>query len=283
MRKISALLLLAHILVLPLVAQSQSTKVLSDYIKEINQFNKRNPQEKVYLHFDNTGYFLGDTIWFKAYNVLAEHHRFSPLSKVLHVELLTPQGEVIANRKLMIENGQCHGEFPLKRIYRSGFYEVRAYTRGMLNFGDDCVFSRVFPVYDEPEKDGDYSEKAMDSGFGVKNKRKIEKKGDKVNIAFFPEGGNAVVGLASRIGFKAWGEKGEDLHITGAVYNSSGNSVSFLSTYNQGMGFFELLPETTSYKVIVEHEGKKYDFNFSDILPVGYVMRIMIAMKKHTR
>ena len=274
MRKISALLLLAHILVLPLVAQSQSTKVLSDYIKEINQFNKRNPQEKVYLHFDNTGYFLGDTIWFKAYNVLAEHHRFSPLSKVLHVELLTPQGEVIANRKLMIENGQCHGEFPLKRIYRSGFYEVRAYTRGMLNFGDDCVFSRVFPVYDEPEKDGNYSEKAMDSGFGVKNKRKIEKKGDKVNIAFFPEGGNAVVGLASRIGFKAWGEKGEDLHITGAVYNSSGNSVSFLSTYNQGMGFFELLPETTSYKVIVEHEGKKYDFNFSDILPVGYVMRI---------
>lgn len=92
MRKISALLLLAHILVLPLVAQSQSTKVLSDYIKEINQFNKRNPQEKVYLHFDNTGYFLGDTIWFKAYNVLAEHHRFSPLSKVLHVELLTPTG-----------------------------------------------------------------------------------------------------------------------------------------------------------------------------------------------
>lgn len=89
-----------------------------------------------------------------------------------------------------------------------------------------------------------------------------EKKGGKVNLAFFPEGGNAVVGIASRIGFKAWGAKGEDLQITGAVYNSSGNSVSFLSTYHQGMGFFELLPETTSYKVIVEHEGKQYDFNF---------------------
>ena len=85
MRKISALLLLAHILVLPLVAQSQSTKVLSDYIKEINQFNKRNPQEKVYLHFDNTGYFLGDTIWFKAYNVLAAHHSFIPLSNLINV------------------------------------------------------------------------------------------------------------------------------------------------------------------------------------------------------
>lgn len=179
MRKSAVLLLLTHLLVLPLVAQSQPAKVLSDYIKEINQFNKRNPQEKVYLHFDNTGYFLGDTIWFKAYTVLAEQHRFSPLSKVLHVELLTPQGEVIANRKLMIENGQCHGEFPLKRIYRSGFYEVRAYTRRMLNFGDDCIFSRVFPVYDEPETDGNYAEKAMDSGFGVKNERKKKRKEEK--------------------------------------------------------------------------------------------------------
>ena len=37
----------------------------------------------------------------------------------------------------------------------------------------------------------------MDSGFGVKNERKKEKKGGKVNLAFFPEGGNAVVGIAS--------------------------------------------------------------------------------------
>ncbi len=25
------------------------------------------PQEKVFLHLDNTCYFLGDTIWYKAY------------------------------------------------------------------------------------------------------------------------------------------------------------------------------------------------------------------------
>ena len=29
-------------------------------------------QEKVYLHFDNNCYFLGDTIWYKAYVVLAD-------------------------------------------------------------------------------------------------------------------------------------------------------------------------------------------------------------------
>ena len=24
------------------------------------------PQERVYLHFDNSGYYLGETMWFKA-------------------------------------------------------------------------------------------------------------------------------------------------------------------------------------------------------------------------
>ena len=31
--------------------------------------NQLFPQEKVYLHFDNTSYYLGETMWFKAYVV----------------------------------------------------------------------------------------------------------------------------------------------------------------------------------------------------------------------
>ena len=29
--------------------------------------NQLFPQERVYLHFDNTAYYLGETMWFKAY------------------------------------------------------------------------------------------------------------------------------------------------------------------------------------------------------------------------
>ena len=35
-------------------------------------------QEKVYLHFDNNCYFLGDTIWYKAYVVLADDNTPQP-------------------------------------------------------------------------------------------------------------------------------------------------------------------------------------------------------------
>ena len=92
-KTVFAILLLYIIIVPPLYAQSISVRSLPGYVKAINQFNQLNPQEKVYLHFDNTGYYLGDTIWFKAYVVFAEQLRPTTLSKVLHVELLTPQGD----------------------------------------------------------------------------------------------------------------------------------------------------------------------------------------------
>lgn len=273
-KAIFAILLLYIIIVPPLYAQSISVRSLPGYVKAINQFNQLNPQEKVYLHFDNTGYYLGDTIWFKAYAVFAEQLRPTTLSKVLHVELLTPQGIIVDDRQLKLENGECHGEFALSSRYHSGFYEVRAYTRSMLNFGDDCIFSRVFPVYDSPEIEGYYTDRKMDSGFGLKDERKKTTKAKKVNLSFYPEGGNAVVGLRSRIGFKATGENGEDLNITGAVYDSSGELVSYFSTYHQGMGFFEMIPDKTTYKIVADYDGKKYDFAFSNIISSGYVMRV---------
>lgn len=105
------------------------------------------PQEKVYLHFDNTGYFLKETMWFNAY-VLDESNRPSEISRILYVELVAPEGGVVRTHKYKLQDGMCHGEFYLDSAYLSGFYEVRAYTRYMCNFGTDNYFSRVFPVYD---------------------------------------------------------------------------------------------------------------------------------------
>ena len=53
------------------------------------------PQEKVYLHFDNSSYYHGDKIWFKAYVVFAPSNGPTPLSQTLYVELLNPGGRVM--------------------------------------------------------------------------------------------------------------------------------------------------------------------------------------------
>ena len=117
---------------------------IASFLHAIRDFSNSIPQEKVYLHFDNTGYYHGDRIWFKCYVVTAGQHQLSELSRTLYVELLNPGGETVDRRILKIENGQCHGDFTLNQIpFYSGFYEVRAYTKYMLNFGGDIIFSRL--------------------------------------------------------------------------------------------------------------------------------------------
>ena len=110
---------------------------ISAYVRNIAYFNRFYPQEKVYIHMDNRSYFLGDTIWFKAYVVEANTHELTTMSKILYVELLNESGVLLECKKLQIVDGMCHGEFALDEEYRTGYYELRAYTRYMLNFGNN--------------------------------------------------------------------------------------------------------------------------------------------------
>ena len=116
---------------------SANDTILYNYIKNIVKFNKELPQEKVYLHMDNRSYFIGDTIWFKAYVMNATTLHPTQMSGVFYVELLNEYGAEVAHKKLRLENGMCHGDFILKEDFRTGYYEIRAYTRYMLNFGND--------------------------------------------------------------------------------------------------------------------------------------------------
>ena len=273
-RHIPLLFILTCLSAVSVFAQQPATRRLANYANNISRFTKDCPQEKVYLHFDNTGYYAGDTIWFKAYTVTADEVKPTTLSRVLHVELLTPRGEVTDSRKLKIQDGQCHGEFALPKDCKGGFYEVRAYTRAMLNFGDTHIFSRVFPVYNEPEQAGNYQEKEMDSFAGEKKERPEPEKADRVNLHFFPEGGHAVLGIPARVAFRTTGKNGEDINVTGTLYNANHEPVASLATIHQGMGVFEFTPRAQEYEATVNYEGKEYTIPFKDILAEGYVMNV---------
>ena len=119
------------------LAHAQTVEKLKEYAVNVAQFNKTYPQEKVYLHMDNRSYFIGDTIWFKAYVMNATTLHPTQMSGVLYVELLNELGVEVAHHKMLLKNGMCHGGFPLNEDYRTGYYEIRAYTRYMLNWGND--------------------------------------------------------------------------------------------------------------------------------------------------
>jgi hypothetical protein len=262
---------------------------MSRFVQNINTFNQLIPREKVYVHFDNTGYYLGETIWFKAYVVRSLSFLATDQSGVLYVELLNSKGKLLETKKLKIEDGQCHSEFVLSTSnfdYFPGLYEIRAYTKTMLNFGEEVVFSRVFPVFTEPETEGDYTNtnldmKNSDEESFLKNYRKKAEKMDKVDVTFYPEGGNSVKGLLSTVAFKVTDKEGQNLEVSGDVYSADGQAFATFSTKYGGMGTFDYIPDGKKNKVKIRYEDKEHTFDLPQALPKGYVMKVNNFQKQN--
>ena len=245
------------------VQTSVSANPMFAYIRKAMNFNKVVPQEKVYLHFDNMGYFENETLWFKAYVTRTDNGCPSDLSKVLYVELLNPSGDVVKTRKYPIDSlGVSHGDLKLDTLLTSGYYEVRAYTRYMTNWGTNAVFSRVFPVFKAPKKEGDYSDltiRTMSYANRDPNNRFSEdslyqnaiNEGiystdlmKTISVKFYPEGGDLIAGKRCRVAMLAVDDNGHPYEGEGFVMNESGDVLASVQTDTLGRGLFELVPDT---------------------------------------
>ena len=257
-----------YILLLMLTASSlyaqseESTRILS-YLQKAMNFNKVVPQEKVYRHFDNMGYFENETLWFKAYVTRTDNGHLSDLSKVLYVELLNPMGDVIRTHKYPIDSlGMSHGDMKLDTLLGSGFYEVRAYTRYMTNWGTNAVFSRVFPVFKKPKTEGDYSDLNINGGLYKHREPNNRDKTDSlyletinngidvrnlmttVSAQFYPEGGDLVVGKRCRVAMMVVDDNGRPYESEGFVMNEAGDVLASVETDSLGKGLFEVVPDS---------------------------------------
>ena len=265
------------------MSKQEQLRSLLAYAVRANHFNALYPREKAYLHFDNTAYFSGETIWFSA-NVVGATASDTAFSKVLYVELLSPTGVVLQQQKLKIEEGRCHGAFPLvdasvkeanaKRGvlgYPSGYYEVRAYTRSMLNFDAHGCFSRVFPVYETPEKEGDYDNPTMKQYLRKEEIRPETKRPKKLAMEFFPEGGHLIRGVENRIAFKATDSNGKGVDVEQLTI---GGELISISPQHLGMGYFIYTPKEKRHKVDFLYEGKNYTFPLPESMESGYALQV---------
>ena len=243
-----------------------------------NRFSLANPQEKVYLHFDNTGYYMGETIWYTAYVVNGLLNRPTDLSRVLYVELLSPEGRVLERQKLKVENGRASGSLSLanpSKVQVGGFYEVRSYTWAMLNW-EGTYYSRVFPVFDNPSEKGAYEPKITlyPRSERFPNHRPKEEKLKRLNVTFYPEGGTMVQGLPCRVAFKAVDEKGQGVSLSGVIYDGAGEKQTVFRSEHGGMGSFSLTPGSGKYEARITYGGREYSYRLPEAEATGYVMRV---------
>ncbi len=270
-------------------AQTDLEKVV-EYMKHGLVFNKLYPQEKVYLHFDNTGYFKGERIYFKAYSIRTDTGAPSDISRVLYVELLNPSGDVVQTNKVKMEKGVGYGDLPLDSVFGTGFYEVRAYTRYMRNWGNDVVFSRVFPVYRKPKVEGDYrnpqidelsyihrlpdGREQLDAGY-TPTKKKTSKYSSTYKVGFYPEGGDLVEGMSSRVAFRVLDDENRHAEVMGILTDPQGTEVCTVTTNADGIGVFELTPKSGVYSLVLTTDGgKRKEFKLPEAKSQGCVLTV---------
>jgi hypothetical protein len=240
--------------------------------------------EKAYLHLDRPAYGTGETIWFSAYVVDALRHRPDTLSKVLHVDLLSPERRVVARRTLRLVGGRAAGDIELTDSLTAGTYLLRAYTAWMLNAGPNYVYERRLQVWPASPDQTDAQGATAAPGTKTPVKAAVMPTG-KVDVQFFPEGGALVAGLPATLGIKAQAASGRGTTVSGQVLDEQGKPVvAVFSTPHAGMGRLSFTPAAGQrYHARVKlPDGTSADYPLPAVQPTGYSLRVLDAGDSYT-
>lgn len=270
---------------------------LDDLRQALEQASVSQVQEKVYVHTDNTCYFVGDTLWYKAYVVRADNLKPTDMSRILYVELLSPDGLLVERQNIIVApEGYTCGQFVLRDSLYSGYYELRAYTRWNLNFNQrqhrfskddgwafynrqmaeeyyrlwDGLYSRVLPVYSKPEEAGDYDLRRI---YQRPKTRLPKPKKDELKCTFYPEGGSLVEGLQSRVAFEIVDQNGEIVNISGTVW-AGDNKVCDIATGYMGRGLFTVTPGSRRLEARFRWHDKDWSIDLPKAEKAGAVMTL---------
>ncbi|MGC4021377.1 MAG: hypothetical protein QM734_05275 [Cyclobacteriaceae bacterium] len=251
------LCLFALTLLFPILVNAQNADSIRSLVeKHYAKF----PEEKIYLHLDKPNYSPGDTIWFKAYAVEGSTNLPDTVSKNIYVDLYKKDNEKpIGVRLLKNETGSANGFFKLKDSLAEGTYEIRAYTNWMRNFPSENFYHRAFLVKKKFSSQIQFTKEEFASWNEI------------ADLQFFPEGGNLIVGLQTRVAFKAVNKWGKGVEVKAFLVSSSNDTVASILSQHLGMGNFVLKPKSgEKYFVVFGKSPSEKKFFLPEALPQGY-------------
>jgi hypothetical protein len=238
--------------------------------------------EKIYLHTDKSIYFMGEDLWYKAYDVSASNNLLFDNSNILYVELISPDSKIIARNKTNMEMGLGHGDFQLADSLgvKPGVYQLRAYTNWNRNFGEDFVFKKnieIIDVFESRSKTNATQNKAPETliaDIGNPNNFRVD---------FFPEGGSLLENATSVVGFKAIDADGNPINVKGEIYDSSDEWVTTFLSAHDGMGKFQMIPfdGKNYYAKIKTPEGKEMRAELPKVIKQGYSLSYRVFKGKN--
>ncbi len=260
------------LLAFPVYGQDTGNPVL---LKTMNQFHRHvqgHPREKVYLHLDKTQTTPGETIWFKAYLVDAASHTETAASSLVYVELIDPENRIVQTCHILTGPETGAGDFFIPRDSLPGNYTIRAYTQYMRNFDESFFYHQSIRVLNPYESLQD--EKLGTTVIPISGQTPTSGEG-RLSIQFFPEGGDLVEGISSRVAYKITDSKGKYKDVQITIFDQDGQMAATALSYGKGLGLFSLKPDPgKSYYAKCTSDGQEAKFPLPSVLRQGFGLQL---------
>ena len=228
-----------------LLALACSTVFAQQYQDSLlTELKTRFAQEKIYIHTDKAFYNYGETLWFKAY-ILSDNSP-SKISTTVYAELINEQGTILQRKTMPVLQSGAASHFDLPDSSAQNKLYIRAYTAWMLNF--DSTFMLVKPV----NLLSTVAQKVTAS----------------YTLSLFPEGGDLVDNVQSRVAFKTNDQDGKPFAVAGTITNAQGAELAKFKSTHQGMGYFSIAVQA----------GEKYKASWKD--PAGILHETLLPNAK---
>ena len=232
--------ILAVLLVVSIAHANAQETIKAVIEKQFDNYRQNNLQEKIFVHTDKNIYLPGEICWFKIYNVDAYFHKPINFGKVAYVEILDRNNNPVLQAKIALQKGMGDGSLYLPATLVSGNYHLRAYTNWMKNFDADYFFEKKLTIINVQKEQPVFAVSSLPA----------------YDIAFFPEGGNLVNGIQSKVGFRVVNNAGKGVYCEGSLLNEKDEVITRFSPLQFGIGGFTFTPlKGSKYRAVVKLPG----------------------------
>jgi hypothetical protein len=214
--------------------------------------------EKIFTHTDKDFYLAGEIVWFKLYVVNADDNKPMDVSKVAYVEIIDRNQKPVLQCKIALKDGTGNGSIYLPIALNSGVYEIRAYTNWMKNFSPDFYFHKQVTIVNS-----------------LKNFAPEPNPSREYDVQFFPEGGNLVQRIRSKVAFRMADRSGRGVAGKGVVIDNNGGIVAEFQPQKFGIGSFSFKPVgANTYKAVIKIGDTTITRELPKALEKGYVLEV---------
>ena len=244
--------------------KTNGTSTIDSLFSSVNKQLSGYPSECIYLQTSKGIYEAGEDLWFKAYQLDVQTFGLSDKTKTLYLQMINPKDSVVWQEKYPIENGIVSGHVYIDEKLSEGDYFLEGYTKHSFYKNDTIGITptRKIRIVKNIAR-SEVTESLKDTVFRFET---------------FPEGGNLVSGLFSKLAFKATDGKGNPVAVEGAIYEDD-KFLCGIKSVHDGMGAVSFTPLVNKKYRIELKNGKSYPL--PEIHSQGMVLNLRGQDKEH--